>query len=103
MEHEIKYGPAYAVATLSLDSGESVRAEAGAMVSMSPGLEVQTSASNAGGLLKGLRRAALGGESFFMNTFVASAPAQLSLAPPLPGDIVHRVLGAGDDLPHVGQ
>ncbi len=29
-----------------------------------------------------------------MNTFVANAPGQLSLAPTLPGDIVHRVLGA---------
>ena len=37
MEHQIKYGPAFAVVTLSLDSGESVMTEAGAMVSMSPG------------------------------------------------------------------
>jgi len=94
MQHQIDYGPAYALITLSLDAGDSVMTEAGAMVSMTPGLEIQTSAGNQGGFLKGLKRAALGGESFFMNTFVASAPAQLSLAPPLPGDIVHRVLGA---------
>ncbi len=94
MEHRIQYGPAYALATLSLDSGDSVMAEAGAMVSMSPGLEIQTSASGAGGLLKGLKRAALGGESFFMNTFVANAPGELALAPTLPGDIVYRALGA---------
>ncbi len=56
MEHRIQYGPAYTLATLSLTAGESVMAEAGAMVSMSPGLEVQTSASSAGGLLKGLKR-----------------------------------------------
>ena len=31
---------------------------------------MQTSASGAGGLLKGLRRSVLGGESFFMNTYV---------------------------------
>jgi uncharacterized protein (TIGR00266 family) len=94
MEHRIQYGPAYALATLSLDSGDSVMAEAGAMVSMSPGLEIKTSASGAGGLLKGLKRAALGGESFFMNTFVANAPGELALAPTLPGDIVYRALGA---------
>jgi uncharacterized protein (TIGR00266 family) len=93
MEHRIQYGPAYALATLSLTAGESVMAEAGAMVSMSPGLEVQTSASGAGGLLKGLKRATLGGQSFFMNTFVANAPAELALAPTLPGDIVYRTLG----------
>ncbi|HXY94811.1 MAG TPA: TIGR00266 family protein [Acidimicrobiia bacterium] len=94
MEHEIQYGPAYALATLTLDPGESVRAEAGAMVSMGPQLEVETSASGAGGLLKGLKRAALGGESFFMNAYTAKERTQLALAPPLPGDIVHRTLGA---------
>ena len=94
MEHRIEYGPAYALVTLSLQSGESVMTEAGAMVMMSPGLEIKTSASGAGGLLKGLRRAALGGESFFMNTYVANAPGELALAPTLPGDIVQRTLGA---------
>jgi uncharacterized protein (AIM24 family) len=93
MEHRIQYGPAYAMATLSLGVGESVRTEAGAMVSMSPGLEIETSASGGGGLLKGLRRAALGGQSFFMNTFVANAPSELALAPALPGDIIPRTLG----------
>jgi uncharacterized protein (TIGR00266 family) len=93
MEHQIQYGPAFAMATLSLQAGESVKAEAGAMVSMSPGLEIETSASSSGGLLKGLRRAALGGQSFFMNTFVANTPAELALAPALPGDIIHRTLG----------
>jgi uncharacterized protein (TIGR00266 family) len=93
MQHSIEYGPAYALARLSLEAGDSVMTEAGAMVSMSPGLEVQTSASGAGGLLKGLKRAALGGESFFMNTYVANQAGELALAPPLPGDIVHRELG----------
>ena len=43
-----------------------------------------------GGLLKGLKRSVLGGESFFMNTFTAQADgAELYLAPTLSGDIVH--------------
>ena len=37
----------------ALDSGDSVMAEAGAMVSMSPGLEIQTSASRRGRALEG--------------------------------------------------
>ena len=94
MQHQIDYGPAYALITLSLDAGDSVMTEAGAMVSMTPGLEIQTSAGNQGGFLKGLKRAALGGESFFMNTYVANAPGELALAPTLPGDIVYRTLGA---------
>ena len=93
MEQRIENSGAFALATLGLDSGEAVTAEAGAMVSMSPGLEVQTK-GRSGGLLKGLKSSVLGGESFFVNTYVAQDPAELSVAPALPGDIVHRMLGA---------
>ena len=87
MRTEISYSPAFAMATVHLDDGESVKAEAGAMMAMSPGVEIQTSTQ--GGMLKGLKRSVLGGESFFMNTFTASGPdAQVVLAPALPGDIV---------------
>jgi uncharacterized protein (TIGR00266 family) len=88
MQHQIDFGPAYSLATLKLDAGESVKTEAGAMVTMGPGLEIQTG-TGGGGILGGLKRAALGGESFFMNTFSASAPAELSISPALPGDIAH--------------
>ncbi len=87
MHTEIVHGPAYAAARLTLSAGESVRAEAGAMLAMSNGLAMQTSTQ--GGVMKGLRRAVLGGESFFMNTFTAQRDgAQLYVAPPLPGDVV---------------
>jgi len=87
MWSEVLYAPAFATARLTLSAGESVRAEAGAMVAMSTGLEMQTSTQ--GGVMKGLRRAVLGGESFFMNTFTAQREgAQLYVAPPLPGDVV---------------
>lgn len=90
MQHWIEYGPAYALATLGLPAGESVVVEAGGMVSMTPGIDVQTSTGAAGGgLLGGLKRAALGGESFFMNTFTATHDSQLTVAPSQPGDIVH--------------
>ncbi|WP_372729989.1 TIGR00266 family protein [Nocardioides sp.] len=87
MQTEILYSPAYAAAKLTLEAGESVRAESGAMLAMSPGLTMETSTQ--GGVLKGLRRAVLGGESFFMNTFTAQAAgAELYLAPALSGDVV---------------
>lgn len=87
MKTEVLYGPSYATAKLTLTAGESVRAEAGAMLAMSPDLAVETSTQ--GGVMKGLRRAVLGGESFFMNTFTAQAAgAELYLAPTLPGDVV---------------
>ena len=87
MRTEISFSPAFAMATLHLDQGESVNAEAGAMMAMSPAVAIETSTK--GGVLKGLRRSVLGGESFFMNTFTATGPdAQVVVAPALPGDIV---------------
>ena len=53
------------------------------------GVEIVTTAST-GGLLGGLKRSVLGGESFFINTFTASdRRARSSVAPTLPGDIIH--------------
>jgi uncharacterized protein (TIGR00266 family) len=87
MQTEILYGPAYAAAKVTLSAGESVRAEAGAMLAMTPTLQVETSTQ--GGVLKGLRRSLLGGESFFMNTFTAQSDGdELWLAPTMAGDVV---------------
>ncbi|MCB0900420.1 MAG: TIGR00266 family protein, partial [Actinobacteria bacterium] len=87
MQIDIKYDPAFAIAFVNLAQGESIRAEAGAMVSHTPGLQMETSTQ--GGFMKGLKRA-VGGESFFMNTFTATQPGdQIGLAAPLPGDIAH--------------
>jgi uncharacterized protein (TIGR00266 family) len=87
MRTEISFSPAFAMATVHLDVGESVKAEAGAMMAMTPSVEIRTSTK--GGVLKGLRRSVLGGESFFMNTFTANGPdAHVVVAPSLPGDIV---------------
>ncbi|GAG10552.1 unnamed protein product [marine sediment metagenome] len=87
MRTEISFSPSFAMATIHLDMGESVKSEAGAMLAMSPSIEISTSTQ--GGMLKGLRRSVLGGESFFMNTFSATGPdAHVIVAPALPGDII---------------
>ena len=92
MRHEVLYRPSYSLLVLEPQAGEEVVAETGAMVSMSGGVEVQT--NTRGGLFGGLKRAVLGGESFFVNTFRASAPGEVTFAPPLSGDVVHlRVEG----------
>jgi uncharacterized protein (TIGR00266 family) len=88
MQFNIDFAPAYSLASLRLDAGEAVKAEAGAMVTMGPGLDIETG-TGGGGILGGLKRAALGGESFFMNTFTAKEPAELTISPALPGDIAH--------------
>jgi uncharacterized protein (TIGR00266 family) len=87
MEFRIDHRPSFATATLTLAPGESVRAEAGAMLSHSEGVTIDTGAS--GGLLSSLKRSVLGGESFFQNTFTApDTGGEVTLAPPLPGDLV---------------
>ena len=91
MRTEILYRPSYSLAVIQLNDGESILTEAGAMVSMSPTIDIQTSAR--GGILKGLARSLLGGESFFMNTFRASRGAgELTLAAALPGDLIQMEL-----------
>lgn len=87
MDIEILHRPSYSLAVTKLSPNERIRAEAGAMVSMSNGVNIETKAE--GGLFKSLGRAVLGGESFFQNFFVASAQGgEVTLAPELPGDMM---------------
>ena len=86
MQVEILYRPAYAVARVSLNRKEKVQVEAGAMLGMSPDMEMETEAK--GGFLKSMSRSMFGGESFFMNTYTGEKDGdRILLAPPLPGDI----------------
>lgn len=86
MQVEILYRPAYSLGMITLSPNETVQVEGGSMVSMSPGVNIETKA--AGGILKSLARSVLGGEGFFMNTFKApNNGGQISVAPPLPGDL----------------
>ena len=87
MEIEILHRPSYSLAVAKLTPNERIRAEAGAMVSMSSGINIETKAE--GGFLKSLGRAVLGGESFFQNFFIAPAQGgEVTLAPELPGDML---------------
>ncbi len=96
MRAEIMYKPAYSLAIVTMDPGESIQAESGAMVSMSADLQMETKAK--GGFLQSLGRAMLGGESFFMNKFTAStAGGEITLAPALPGD-VHQMELSGQTV-----
>jgi uncharacterized protein (TIGR00266 family) len=100
MELQILYRPAHTLAVCNLNPNETIRAEAGAMVSMTRNIEVVAAAKNPneGGmksLLKGLKRMALGGESFFTNTYTArNQPGHVTFAPSLTGDmVVHQLQG----------
>ncbi len=97
MQVTLQYQPSFSIARVALTPGEAVRAEAGAMVAMTPGMSVETGTQ--GGVVAALKRSVLGGESFFVNTFRADpgAGGELILAPPWAGDIAVREL-AGETL-----
>jgi uncharacterized protein (TIGR00266 family) len=81
----IEHQPSFSLAILTLQAEQSIMAEAGAMVSMSANVELQSQMK--GGLLGALKRAA-GGESAFVSTFTArGGPGEVTLAPGAPGDI----------------
>ena len=82
---EILHQPAFALAVVRLGAEQSILAEAGAMVSMSANVELQSQMK--GGLMGALKRA-VGGESAFVSTFTArGGPGEVTLAPGSPGDI----------------
>jgi uncharacterized protein (TIGR00266 family) len=97
MQIDILCRPSASVAKLTLDAGEQVVCEVGAMIAMSAGFNVQTTARQrgGGGLWAGVKRM-VAGENFFLNQFVASQPEQtLYLGPGLCGDVILHRLRAG--------
>jgi uncharacterized protein (AIM24 family) len=78
MHVDIQASPAFAMGTIRLGAGESVKVEAGAMSAMSSGIDIVTASQ--GGMLGGLKRSVLGGESFFINTFTATNGGEVSVA-----------------------
>lgn len=86
MQVEVLYRSSYSAAQVRLDRGETIQVESGAMVGMSPDLQMETEAR--GGLLKSIARSMFAQESFFMNTYTAAKDGDnILLAPPLPGDV----------------
>jgi uncharacterized protein (TIGR00266 family) len=101
MQIDIQYNPAHSLATVRLNAGESIRAEASAMVSMTRNIDVQTNAGHhaGGGFFGGLKRAVVGGESFFQNLYTArSHGAHVTLAPRLCGSMVVHDLSPAVEL-----
>ncbi len=86
LRYQLVGGSAFASARLELAPGQSVRAEAGAMVSMSGNVDLQSQLQ--GGLLGALKRMVTR-ESLFVSTFTAMGGAgEVILAPPVPGDVI---------------
>ena len=81
------YGDDMQLVEIELDPGEGIRAEAGAMMFMENGIEMQT--STGGGLFKGFKRM-ITGESFFITTFLhnGSGKSHVAFGAPYPGKII---------------
>ena len=85
--HEI-IGDDMQAVVLTLGGGDVVRAEAGALMYMTEAVDMD--ARMDGGLLGGLKRKLLAGESLFITYFRATAPgAKVAFAGPYPGKIIH--------------
>lgn len=82
---EILHQPSFSLAVVQLAAEQSIQAEAGAMVSMSANVELQSQMK--GGLMGAFKRA-VGGESAFVSSFTArGGPGEVTFAPGSPGDI----------------
>jgi uncharacterized protein (TIGR00266 family) len=97
--HQIEYqivGDDMQAVIVTLDPGEAVQAEAGALMFMEEGIAMNT--GTGGGLMKGFKRI-LSGESFFITTFVNQGreKRKLAFAAPYPGKIL------GLDLAETGS
>ncbi len=81
------YGDDMQTVEIELDPGEGVRAEAGTMMFMEQGIEMQT--STGGGLFKGFKRMVTG-ESFFITTFLHTGrnKGHVAFSAPYPGKII---------------
>lgn len=81
----IEHQGAFALAVVKLQENQTISAEAGAMVSMSANIELQSELK--GGVFGALKRA-VGGESAFVSKFTAKgSPGEVTLAPGAPGDV----------------
>jgi uncharacterized protein (TIGR00266 family) len=93
--HEI-VGDDMQALVLTLGGGDVVRAEAGALMYMTDAVEME--AKMEGGLIGGLKRKLLAGESLFITYFRSNAAgAKLAFAGPYPGKIIHMPL-AGQQM-----
>jgi uncharacterized protein (TIGR00266 family) len=86
LRYQLVGGNAFAAARVELAPGQSIRAEAGAMVSMSGNVDLQSQLS--GGVVGALKRMVTR-ESLFVSTYTAVGGAgEVILAPAVPGDVV---------------
>jgi uncharacterized protein (TIGR00266 family) len=117
--HEVTHGPSFAMLRVDVRPGETLIAEAGAMIARNQAvaMEAKLNAGRSAGFFAKLKavviallRKVIGGETFFVNHFTTAQGGSVWLAPALSGQIQYRrmsgdtlVLSAGAYLAHVGD
>ncbi len=87
MKFEVLYPGSYSMVKATLAQGEQLKAESGAMVAMSPTVEVEGKLE--GGMFGALKRTFLSRDSMFFQTLKASKGAgEVFLAPGTVGDVM---------------
>jgi len=90
MQIDITHRPGNSAAKVSLQTGESITAEGGAMIAMSGHMQVETTTHKKGeGSVLGALKRMVTGESFFINHFTpAGAPGEVFFGTALSGDMM---------------
>ncbi len=94
MQIDITHRPGNSAAKVSLDAGETITAEGGAMIAMSGNVSVETTTQkrDSGSILGALKRMVTG-ESFFLNHFTPSGEGgEVYLGTVLAGDMMEYQL-----------
>jgi uncharacterized protein (TIGR00266 family) len=87
MKYEIKYKPSYSMLVVSLEQGETITGESGAMTYMDPNVEAHTRKREKS-LLGSLGLAVIGRQSFWVNDYTATGgPGEVALVAAPVGDI----------------
>ena len=102
MQVKIRHSPSNAVARCELEGGEVIKVQPDAMIAHSPGVVLTAGAD--GGVMKGLKRKVLGGESFFITTYTAPAEGGwVDVATHLLGDVFSLEVSDGHGLLHLAR
>ena len=95
MQYDISNRFTYSALNIQLEAGERFVGDSGAMAWMSSNILTET--STRGGVLQGLKRKMLAGESLFQNTYTAeNGPGDITFVPGASGDIDFYELEDGE-------
>jgi uncharacterized protein (TIGR00266 family) len=95
MKFEIKYKPSYSMLVVNLEAGEWITGEGGAMSYMTPTIDVRTRTREKS-ILGSLATALIGGQTLFVNDYIASRGAgEIALVAAPVGDITKLDLQPG--------